>query len=372
MYRKLIALLLVLTLSAVLFAGCQKEKTQEPASPTSAYLPETTDPAPTTTEPEPTEPESTEPEPTEPTEPPATEPEPEPEDPEREAFYHYFWELDPETTDAWLAEHPEYFENGYSGISINEAWLGDKGLDLYTVQGHQVLAIDASEQVLIIRATVGGSRATMAIAKDPARIHLYPSPRLGAVGEKIGSIASANNGLIALTGSGFDDPNFAGNGGRIAGWCRAGGKDYGTPMGWSYFRMELGEDNWFQITRAYGPALDTTTDAMEFEPALLKEGKLQDPGIWTGDNPRACLGQNRRGEILMFVVEGRFKDSPGASVVDCAKLMQQYDGWTAMNMDGGTTAILWYRGRPITRCSNTNTPDGRYLPNAWVYVKKGS
>ena len=43
---------------------------------------------------------------------------------------------------------------------------------------------------------------------------------------------------------------------------------------------------------------------------------------------------------------------------------------TAMNCDGGTTAILWYRGEPIIRCSNTRTPEGRYLPNAWVYVGK--
>ena len=371
MHRKLIALLLICALICVLFAGCKQEQTAPTAAPQpEKTIPTTTEPAPT----EPTEPESTEPAPTEPepTEPEPTEPEPEPVDEARESFYHYFWELDPETTDAWLAEHPEYFANGYAGISINEAWLNDKGLDLYTIQGHQVLAIDASELVLIVRATVGGSRATMAIAKDPSRLHLYPSSRLGAVGEKIGSIASSHNGLIALTGSGFDDPNFAGNGGKIAGWCRAGGKDYGKHMGSWCFRFELHEDNWATLSRANSAVADDVTDAMEFEPALLKDGKLQDPTIWTGENPRACLGQNRRGEILMFVVEGRLKDSPGCSVVDCAKFMQQYEGWTALNMDGGTTAILWYRGQPITRCSNRNTPDGRYLPNAWVYVKKGS
>lgn len=364
MERKLIILLLACALLCAVLAGCRQE-TPEPAGSTGAPEQTETGPEPPTaepTDPEPTDPEPTDPEPTDPVE---------PEDPARESFYHYFWELDPETTDAWLEAHPEYFENGYDGISINEAWLGDKGLDLYTVQGHQVLAIDTAERVLIVRATVGGSRATMAIAKDSSRLHLYASNRIGAVGQKVGDIASSHNGLIAMTGSGFIDAEFAGNGGQVAGWCRCAGKDYGSPMGWNYYRMELGEDNWFTISRAYGDARSDTTDAMEFEPALLKDGKLQPPGIWTGENPRACLGQTRRGEILMFVVEGRFSDSPGCSVVDCAKFMQQYGGWTAMNMDGGTTAILWYRGQPITRCSNTNTPDGRYLPNAWVYVKKG-
>ena len=219
MKQKTLALLLICALLCALLAGCKKDA----PAPGATSAPDTADAS--TTQPPETEP----PQP-EATEPVVTEPE-EPADPERESFYHYFWELDPETTDAWLQEHPEYFENGYAGISINEAWLGDKGLDLYTTQGHQVLAIDAKEQVLIIRATVGGSRATMAIAKDPSRLHLFASNRLGSVGQKIGDIASSHNGLIALTGSGFDDPNFAGNGGTIAGWCRAGGKDYGTPMG---------------------------------------------------------------------------------------------------------------------------------------------
>ena len=39
----------------------------------------------------------------------------------------------------------------------------------------------------------------------------------------------------------------------------------------------------------------------------------------------------------------------------------------AMNLDGGTSAILWYDGEYVTRCSNTALPEGRTLPNAFVY-----
>ena len=364
--RRWTALLLCVLLCAAL-AACGGEDAA-PETPATTTLPVLTQ-APTTsaapiTEPvtEPVTTEETEPVPT--TEPPLTE-----EELERLKFYHVFWELDPDETDAWLAAHPEYFEDGYEGISVNEAWLEDEGLELYTTQGHQVLAIDAKERILIVRFYTGGSRGVLAIAKDPARLHLYPSSRLGAVGEKVGTIASNHNGLLAMTGSGFDDPNFAGNGGTIAGMCYTGGKTYGKPMGYNYFRLELSEDNWLSISRAQGAVRSDTTDAMEFEPSLLVDGQLQSGGIWTGENPRACLGQNRRGEILMLGLEGRFDDSPGASVVNCAEIMLMYEGLTAMNMDGGTTAILWYRGQPIMRCSNKNTPDGRYLPNAWVYVK---
>ena len=40
----------------------------------------------------------------------------------------------------------------------------------------------------------------------------------------------------------------------------------------------------------------------------------------------------------------------------------------AMNLDGGTSAILWYDGEYVTRCSNPACPEGRQLPNAFVYA----
>ena len=292
-----------------------------------------------------------------------------PEEQARLDFYTVFWELDPDETDAWLAANPEYFENGYWGIAVNRAGLADRGLDLYTKEGHQVLAVDAENRILIIRAILNNSRAVMAIAKDASRLHLCPAKELGRVGEKIGSIASRNNGVLAITGSSFVDPGGNGNGGRIAGYCMCG-TDYeaGEHFGWNYARFELREDNWALVTHADGPCSAMTTDAMEFEPALLIKGEYQDPGIWTGENPRACIGQTWRKEILMLGVEGRYDDSPGCSVLECARLMKSYGGTNAINADGGTTAIVWYLGQPIMRCSNRGTPDGRYLPNAWVYT----
>ena len=371
MKRKLLAALLCCGLLMGLFAGCGGSKSTEETAQTTA-APTVTEPVTTevvtglpetepVTETEPiTEPETTEAE--------TTEPEPEPET-DRDRFYRIFSELDPEATDAWLEANPEVFADGYPGISINQAWLSDKGLDLYTVQGHQVLAIDAENGILIVRLWLNNSRGVLAIAKDPSRLHLCPSETMGVKGERIGSIARRNNGLLAMTGSGFLDPNGAGNGGQLAGYCMCDGVEYGKPMGWNYARFELLENNWAIVSHADGAPSQTTTDCMEFEPALLIDGELQDPGIWTGDNPRACIGQTWAGEILMLAVEGRYNDSPGCSVVECAKVMQQYGGMNAINVDGGTTAIMWYRGEPIIRCSNRNTPEGRFLPNAWVYVK---
>lgn len=98
------------------------------------------------------------------------------------------------------------------------------------------------------------------------------------------------------------------------------------------------------------------------------ENALGSDNIFTEMNPRACLGQSSREEILMLVIEGRLVTSLGTDAEECTDILLRHDCYQAMNLDGGTSAIMWYDGEYITRCSNTALDEGRYLPNAWVYT----
>ena len=84
-------------------------------------------------------------------------------------------------------------------------------------------------------------------------------------------------------------------------------------------------------------------------------------------NPRCCIGQAADGTVLMLCIEGRYFDSLGATAPECAEVLSRYGAYQAMNLDGGTSAILWYDGEPITRCSDPELPEGRLLPNFWIY-----
>ena len=84
--------------------------------------------------------------------------------------------------------------------------------------------------------------------------------------------------------------------------------------------------------------------------------------------PRACLGQSKYGEIIALLVEGRLTTSVGISVPDCAAIMAKHDCMQAMNLDGGTSAMIWYKGKYIMRSSNPALTAGRTLPNAFVYT----
>ena len=286
---------------------------------------------------------------------------------EQREFYGLFYELDVDSAEAYFHAHPESLANGYAKVDVNESSLRQEGTSIRTKLGEKVLAIDAANQILIVEVDADGSRGVLAIGKLPSRLHLCAAANIGSMGETAGSIAQRNNGVLAITGSGFIDEGGVGNGGQIAGYAMCDGKSYGYPYGWGYKRMELHENDWLYITDAVGSVSSDTTDAMEFTPALLTNGKKLDPGIWTSQNPRACIGQSERGEILMLAVEGRSLSSPGCSVTVCADILLEHDGITAINCDGGTTAMLWYKGNPLIRCSNTAIPEGRHLPDAWVY-----
>lgn len=294
---------------------------------------------------------------------------------EQKAFFKVFWELDAESTLEYVDKHPEAVENGWEQLYINEAGLDDKGTSIKTIMGEQVLAIDAKSQVLVLRVTgtsmIGTSfRGVLAVAKNPADLHLYPSKNIGSWGEKAGSIASRHDGVLAMTGSAFIDEEGGGNGGTLAGPCVCDGTYYSADHTWGYKRIELREDNLMYLTDVTDSIGDDVTDAAEFSPALIIDGKVvvDDTTIWSSMNPRACIGQSESGEILMLVIEGRLAHSLGTDVVACADILKRHNGYQAMNLDGGTSAILWFDGEYITQCSNTALDEGRYLPNAWVYA----
>ena len=297
--------------------------------------------------------------------------------PEQEAFYELFWELDIDSTEQYLAEHPSLLSDGYEKLYINEAGLDDNGTSIRTTKGEQVLAIDAWNGVLLVRINGDTYRGVLATAKDPERLHLFVSAGISSnaefegYGQTAGTIANKHNGILAITGSGFVDEDGVGTGGAVAGFCRSDGVNYGyRHREWGCKRLELRENNWLYVTDSQTDCRSDVTNAMEFEPAMIVDGQRQPNYVYTSENPRACVGQNDYGEILFLAIEGRQAPITGCSVSVCTDILLEHRCITAMNMDGGTSAMLWYDGEPVIRCCNLNTPQGRYLPNAWVYVRK--
>lgn len=292
----------------------------------------------------------------------------------QEAFYTVFWELDRSSMEAYLAEHPDTLANGWDHIYINEAGFDDEGTSIQSIFGEQVLAIDAKDGVLLLRISGKGYRGVLAVGKDPSLLSIEMASTLGTAGQLSGTIAETHNGVLAMNANGFLDPNGAGNGGLLAGYTMSNGTAYGDHFSaYAYKRIELHEDNLFYIKDALSPVSEDCTDAAEFTPALIVDGKKIMDDYWTGEQPRACIGQSENYEILMLVIEGRYplEGILGTSVNNCSEILLQHKCMQAINLDGGSSAMLWFDGEYVTQSSSSplRYTGGRPLPNAWVYKK---
>ena len=289
-----------------------------------------------------------------------------------ENFYSVFWELDRTSMETYLAEHPDTLANGWEHIYINEAGFDDKGTSIQSTFGEQVLAIDAYNGVLLLRISGKGYRGVLAVGKNPSRLSIEMATTLGTAGQLSGTIAEAHNGVLAMNANGFLDPNGGGDGSQLAGWCMSNGEGYGTHFaGEAYQRIELSENGLdCRVVPASDPVGEGTYSAAEFMPALIRDGEKLENQDWTGEQPRACFGAGDQG-ICMLVIEGRYPDEGirGTSVNTCADILLAYGCRNAINMDGGSSAILWYDGEYVTQSSSVTLryTGGRPLPNAWVY-----
>ena len=290
-------------------------------------------------------------------------------------FYNDFWEIDVDTMESYVRQNPDVVRDGWDSININEAGLEENGTTIRTQMGEKVLAINARERILIVRQQGSGYRGLMAICKDPTRISMHYASTLGIVGQRCGEIAAAHNGIIGMTASGFLDDGGVGSGAEPVGFSMCNGEPYGYHMPSGYKRLELHEDNLMYVRDSQDPVDPTTTDCVEFSPAMIVDGisVLEGNGWgWSDLQPRACVGQSEYGEILMLLIEGRRPGiSIGLSVGECADLMLKHKCMQALNVDGGTTAMIWYDGEYIMESSNPVMTKGRQLPNAWVYERVG-
>ena len=278
-------------------------------------------------------------------------------------FFELFPELEESTVRAWVPISGEELAELY----VNHSGLDEVGLDLYTRQGDQVLAIDAKNGILAVRIREELFRGVLILAKYPDRLSCAAAENWGIEGRTAGQIAAAHGALVAMTASGFRDSEKEGTAQTGAAMC--GGVPYGEHLKPGYKRIELRSDNRLYVVDAPDGFHPDCTDASEWSPALIVDGQtvVTKEDHYNARNPRCCLGQTADGTVLMLCIEGRYLDSLGATAPECAEVLARYGAYQAMNLDGGTSAILWYDGRYITRCSDPDRPEGRPLPNCWIY-----
>lgn len=85
-------------------------------------------------------------------------------------------------------------------------------------------------------------------------------------------------------------------------------------------------------------------------PYLVKNGEIhitvqeERLGAITGKNPRTLIGYTENNNLIIATVDGREKHSLGMSLYEAAKFMQSLGCIEAMNLDGGSSSVMYLNG----------------------------
>lgn len=268
------------------------------------------------------------------------------------ALLEQFPELDPETI-------PDDIED-FHDLQIKD--IMDMGIK--TTAGDTVWAIDSPNNLLILYVSGTGYKGKLVIVKDSAQVILGANPRVSR-GSSVTEICDHYGAVLGVNASGFIDPEGKGNGVDGVGLIISEGVKSHEPTASPYQICGLDYEN--NLRLGYKVDASTLRDAVQFYPIIVLNGERMNPGSFTSNQPRTCIGQTSDKSMLLLMIEGRQLDSLGASLTVCCDILLRYGCYNAMNMDGGSSSSITYMGEMITRTSSPMTT-GRYLPDAWLVM----
>ena len=167
--------------------------------------------------------------------------------------------------------------------------------------------------------------------------------------EHFGAVAGLNAG-------GFEDPNGQGNGSVPDSLVVFEGQVYFAGSGCRSGFVGLDADGYLHVASRI-----TTAEIEEknirygvcFGPILISNGAMaSEESLASGLNPRSAIGQCADGSILFLVIEGRQANSVGARLTDVAEILLEYGAVNALNLDGGSSSLLWYQGGYVNNCAS--------------------
>ena len=283
-----------------------------------------------------------------------------------DTFYSTYWELDTDSARGYIDEHYDIENGDYENILIEDF---DGELGLLTPTGDPIIVIDTANNLIIIDISQGDYHGKLAIVKDASQIDVAKSKNFGSFGQEVAEFGEENGAILAINASRFRDIGGHGNGGTVKGSLVLEGEEYGSPQK-GYWRFAgFKDDNLLNICSYPKKEIKDYRWGLEVYPALIVNGEnVIDNTLGMGIQPRTAIGQSASGDFMLLVIDGRQVGySLGCTVADCAEVLTEYQAYQGMNLDGGSSTVMWYKGQLITKpCSVSGR--GRYMPDA-ILVK---
>ncbi len=227
------------------------------------------------------------------------------------------------------------------------------------------LVDEDGDGVILVPVSGRGFNGFMMIVLDPTRCFVAK----GGNGQTINLIANRTGAIGGINGGAFVDEGGAGTGEYPEGLTIIDGQliesaRYGRESFAGFDSSGILHVGYFN----YSDCVDMDiVGGVTFEPPLIINGIPQDASyITSGVNPRSAIGQRADGAVLMLVINGRQLSSAGATYADLVDVMLQFGAVNAMNLDGGSSSVMYFNGE-LVNTPSSESGYSRGLPNAFMF-----
>jgi len=265
----------------------------------------------------------------------------------------------------------EYVPTDTSLITINtDGTQHAEGTPWTDAYGH----VDEDGDGIIIETVKGkGYSGYMMIVEDPSRVIMGSIPSsYGREGYVVKEFVEHFDGVAGTNAGGFYDPNGMGDGSIPDSVVVVDGQIYYSEFGCRDGIAAIDSNHILHVAQ-YMSRQDLINNDIQYAvcygPVLIANGEqTRDFGFYDGLNPRTAIGQRDDGAFLFLVIDGRQVVSMGASYQDLAEIMLSYNAVNALNLDGGSSSMLFYNGEYVN--NKAYVIGIRDIPTSFVVLKE--
>lgn len=267
------------------------------------------------------------------------------------------------------SRHPHYITWLFNDEQLQKI-LGTVGV----VKSQELFKFEAKEDASLNLQKIESARYVGYILEipNPKRIQVATAANIQEKGDTRSNIAKMNDGVAAINGGGFHDPNGTGTGRLPYGFILHDGeyiigKDVGPDEDVDFVGFSKSGN---LIAGNYDKTELKDMDASEgitFGPPLIVNGEkmiTDGDGGW-GVGPRTAIGQRKDGTVLFLVIDGRQPGySIGATLRDVQDILYEKGAYIAANLDGGSSTTLYLNGKVVNKPADLLGE--RMIPTAFI------
>lgn len=239
---------------------------------------------------------------------------------------------------------------------------------------------DEDDDGIIIETVKGaGYSGFMMIVEDPSRVILGSIPSsYGKRGYVLEEYVRHFDGVAGTNAGGFYDPGGMGKGDIPDSVVVVDGEiyymEYGCGSEGGGGIAAIDGNHILHVARYMSRQELIDNDiryAVCYGPVLISNGVSADPNsLIKSLNPRTAIGQCADGAMLFLVIDGRQVASMGAKYQDLVEIMERYGAVNAVNLDGGSSSMLWFQDHYVNNYSKVISV--RDMPTSFVILKEGA